>query len=77
MLVQRCECAAELRDDVVVSDSDQTKAIGARLLQTIRTGAAMHKASGRGFGFSFIAIFVVLMALSAMWTSAEAACLLL
>lgn len=37
----------------------------------------MHKASGRGFGFSFIALFVLLMALSAMWTSAEAAVLLL
>ncbi len=37
----------------------------------------MHKASGRGFGFSFIALLVVLMAVSAMWTSAEAAVLLL
>ena len=37
----------------------------------------MHKASGRGFGFSFIALFVLLMAVSAMWTSADAAVMLL
>jgi len=33
----------------------------------------MNKASGRGFGFSFLAVLVILMALSAMWTTAEAA----
>ncbi len=37
----------------------------------------MHKASGRGFGFSFIAFFVLLMAVSAVWSSAEASMILL
>ncbi len=35
----------------------------------------MRKASSRGFGFSVIAVLVVLMALSALLTSAEAAVL--
>jgi len=61
-----------------VSDSVKKQQAGVRPPSAItRTGALMHKASGRGFGFSFIALLVVLMAVSAMWTSAEAAVLLL
>lgn len=37
----------------------------------------MRKASSRGFGFSAIALLVLLMALSAILTTAEAAVLLL
>ncbi len=37
----------------------------------------MRKASGRGFGFSAIAVLVLLMALSAILTTAEAAAWLL
>ncbi len=36
----------------------------------------MRKASSRGFGFTAIAIFVILMGLSALMTSAEASSLL-
>jgi len=37
----------------------------------------MRKASSRGFGFSAIALLVLLMALSAILTTAEAAVLVL
>lgn len=35
----------------------------------------MSKASSRGFGFTAIAVVVILMALSAVLTTAEACCL--
>jgi len=35
----------------------------------------MRKASSRGFGFTAIAVLVILMAFSALFTSAEAAAL--
>ena len=35
----------------------------------------MRKASSRGFGFTAIAVLVILMAFSALFTSAEAAVL--
>jgi len=38
-------------------------------------GPPMRKASSRGFGFTAIAVLVILMAFSALFTSAEAAAL--
>ncbi len=47
------------------------------LIKKTKRVSSMRKASSRGFGFTAIAVLVILMALSALFTSAEAAVLLL